>query len=370
MKSLVALAPLLTACTALLPANSICPPGQGPAVGATTAQPLASGENHPVAIAVLGGTMFWLDQGPPAQEVDEGSVVSREVCSGVQRVLARKQSRPTALVLNVADGHAYWVNGGRSNASGQLCRVAIDGSETDATCLLSGEARPSAIALDGGSVYFTDKGDLAADGTFVPGSGSLRRYDLASGAVTTVVDTLDAPTGVIAANGVVTWTSAGRGALVDIDGNGMPVPTFAPGSGAVERWQGGQRTVVGSALDSPVALASSPTHLYWIDRGVLRGTGRLHREDLVVTDGLDFPGGLAVDGTGSADQAFAAVTGAEDEDSEGRVSRLQLGVPEQQLASDQQLPKAIAVDHHLLYWVNYGHPPLTDGQVVVLSRTP
>src|SRR5207253_310386 len=156
---------------------------------------------------------------------DEGAVVARDLCSGTQRVLARnRQSRPAALALD--GGFLYWVNAGSANGSGELKRVATSGDDQDIRPLSAGERRPAAIAIQGGMIYFVDQGDLDGNGVFVPGTGALRRFDPATGLTTTLVDGLDAPGGVAASVGGVTWSAAGRGALVDIDGTGMRVKTF------------------------------------------------------------------------------------------------------------------------------------------------
>jgi hypothetical protein len=351
---------LLGGCTPLLPGDQLCPQGRGPVPGVSQPQTLGEGENHPVAIAVTGGTLFWLDQGPPNQTSDEGTVVSRDLCSGIQRVLVRgSQSRPGAMALD--GGFLYWVNVGRMNGTGELKRVAQNGDDQDVRPLSSPEKRPSAIAIDSGMVYFVNQGDLDPNGVFVPGTGSLRRYELSTGTVTTLVSGLDAPSGVAAAGGVVTWTASGRGALVAIDPPpAMPIPTFAEGTGSIERLRDGQREMIAGGLNAPVAVVMSATHTWWLDRGVRRGSGRLMREDATSATGLDFPGALAVDG----DDVYVAVTGAEDEMLEGHISRHRLGVPEQKLVSSQQLPRGIAVDKHLVYWVNFGRIVAPDGQVL------
>jgi hypothetical protein len=350
--SRLALCLLLGACTPLEPGDALCPPGQGPVVGSSDVQTLGEGENHPVALAVLGGTLFWLNEGPPLQEVDEGSVVSRDLCSGVQHVLARGLSRPQAMVLAPDEGHIYWVNSGRSNGNGSMCRVALDGDDQDVRCLVSGLRHPSAIAREGTTLYVAQKGDLAGDGTYVPGTGAITRFDGAAGSETVLVDGLDAPSGVAVLGGVVSWTAEGKGALVDIDRNGELHATVAEGTGSVEQLRGGARLALASGLDAPIAVAAGASHTYWVTRGVRRGTGGVFREDASIASGLDFPGALALDAGG--EPVHVAITGAADEEAEGHISVFTLGAPERSLASAQQLPRAIAVDRHLVYWVNFG----------------
>jgi hypothetical protein len=240
---------------------------------------------------------------------------------------------------------------------GSLMRVDVQGAMPEMQ-LSTGEKRPSAIAIDGGTIYFVNEGDIDATGVFVPGTGQLRKYE--NGQATTVVAGLDAPTGVAALKGVVMWSAAGQGALVDIDGLGVKVPTFAPGTGSIESWENGQRTVVAMGLNAPIAVAQTEQHTFWMERGVFRGTGNLLREDAMIASGLDFPGAFTVDG----DDLYTADTGAEDEIMEGKVLKHRLGLPDVQLATDQQLPRAITTDKHLLYWVNYGRLDTPDGQVL------
>jgi hypothetical protein len=348
---------VVAGCTSLQAENQLCPPGSpGPVPNVSQPQTLGEGENHPVAIAAVGATTLWLDQGPPTQTSDEGTVVARDLCSGKQTILVRqKQSRPSALVVD--QGLVYWVNAARDNGMGSLMKVDVQGAMPELQ-LSKGEKRPSAIAIDGGTIYFVNEGDIDATGVFVPGTGQLRKYE--NGQATTLVDGLDAPTGVAVRNGVVMWSAAGQGALVDIDGNGVKIPTFAEGTGSIEKLENGQRTVLAMGLNAPIAVAKTEQHNFWMERGVKRGTGKLSRDDTMIAGGLDFPGDFTVDG----DDFYTAETGSEDEIMEGKVFRDHLGVPEVQIAASQQLPRAITTDAHLLYWVNFGRLDTPDGQVL------
>jgi hypothetical protein len=347
---------ILAGCSSLDPQDQLCPAGSaGPVPNVSQPQTLGEGENHPVAIAVVGGTVFWLDQGPPTQTSDEGTVIARDLCTGKQTILNRqKQSRPSALVVD--QGFVYWVNAARDNGTGSLMKVDVNGAMPE-TQLAMGEKRPSAIAIDGDTIYFTNEGDIDSTGVFTPGTGQLRKYE--NGQVSTVVDGLDAPTGVAALDGAIVWSAAGQGALVDIDGNGVKIPTFAEGTGSVEAWQNG-RAVLAMGLNAPIAVVKNAQHTFWMERGVKRGTGKIWREDTMIASGLDFPGDFTVDG----DDLYTAETGSEDEIMEGKVFRHHLGSPDVQLASDQQLPKSITTDKHLIYWVNFGRLDTLDGQVL------
>src|SRR5262245_34480354 len=128
MKRAIALLVFVGGCTALQPGDEVCPMGSS---GPQRSQPqttLAEGENHPVAIAVVGGTLFWLNQGPPNQTSDEGEVVAQDLCSGMQTILVRnRQSRPSALAVD--GSFVYWVNMGSTNGAGELKRVATNGDD-------------------------------------------------------------------------------------------------------------------------------------------------------------------------------------------------------------------------------------------------
>jgi hypothetical protein len=138
-----------------------------------------------------------------------------------------------------------------------------------------------------------------------------------------------------------------------------------PASGAVQQIQGGVVTPLAEGQDDPIALAAFSDQLLWINRGVLRGVGALMQSGpsgiQTVRGGLDYPTALARDG----DQVYVSVTGAEDEVKEGRIVRIALGTPDLvDFAKAQQLPRGIAVDAHLVYWVDYGTSSSTDGTVI------
>jgi hypothetical protein len=352
MRALAAIL-FLVGCTPSQPSTAICPAGHGPVRGMPQPQVLADGKNHPNALLVDGGTVYFVDQGPPLQASAEGEIVALDVCSARQTLLASQQARPAGLVLE--GGTLYWAAAGLTDGAGQVCRLAPGGMPD---CFATGEARPAAVAVENGVVYWVNRGRVAADGTFVPGTGALRRFD---GASTTLVDTLDAPSAVAVRGGVVTWASEGRGMLVDLDGNGMLEPSFEKNSGAVERWAGGTRSVIVAQQDAPIALVVDAAHTWFVNRGQKRGAGALAREDGVLQGGFDFPGGLFVDGS----DAFIAVTGAEDEMQEGHIVRVRPGADPLDIAGAQQLPRAIAADRHLVYWVDFGRLDIPDGQLLV-----
>src|SRR5262249_43833660 len=155
------------------------------------------------------------------------------------------------------------------------------------------------------------KGDLDAQGVSVPGSGSIRRYDPARGQSETLVDKLDAPSALSVHDGVVLFATSGRGALIDIDPNDGKtelIATYTQNTGAIYQLDAtGQRQLIADKQDSPVAVSQDSSRIYWLNRGLFRGSGTVQRSDgMSVASGLDFPGGMFV----SDGAVFVAVTGA------------------------------------------------------------
>jgi hypothetical protein len=358
---LVALA-LVGACTPLLAGGDLCPPGRGPAP--LMDFPLAMAQNRPVAVTVRAGFIYWINQGPAG--TPEGEVKRVDLCSRtLPTALAASQPRPTALLV---DGEAiYWANEGLADGQGEVWRANLDGS--GASQLASAQDRPSALAVDASAIYWTSLGARDPQGFIIAGTGSVWRLDR-GGTLKRLVDRRDAPSAIAVRDGVVYFTEAGAGAIVDLNPAGppMPTPTVGKGSGTVQRIAtDGTLTALATGADDPVALTVDGDGVLWLDRGVFPGSGALWRSSAGATGsvrgGLDFPTAFVRDG----DAIYVSVTGAEDETREGRVARV--GLVAQDLvdfAVSQQLPRGVALDGNLVYWVDYGTPSTTDG--VVLAR--
>jgi hypothetical protein len=367
----------VASCTALRPEDELCPAGRGPIRGLPDPQVLASGENHPVALAVTGATLLWLDQGAPLQAAAEGSVVRLDYCTGNQQILARAQNRPSALALDATSRMLFWVNQGQTDGQGELWQVPIDGTERYATRLMMNEDHPTGVALDGTYVYWVNEGKRDSSGLSLPGGGSLRRMNLQDSRVETLAENLDAPSALVVAQGYVYVALAGTGAMVNIDPGGTePITevTFEVGSGSVIRVEaapGRQPSTVTSAQNYPFALSFSGGQLYILNHGVLRSTGQvvvaggLAGSGSVIADSLDFPTAMAVD----SGTIYVAATGRFDEVAEGHLLMEEtLTNVVTDVVGDQQLPRGIALDTHLVFWVNFGTLDTTDGDVRALFR--
>jgi hypothetical protein len=74
-------------------------------------------------------------------------------------VLADGQSGPSAIAVDGAN--VYWTNFN----GGQVMKCAIGGCSNNPTTLASGQNYPSGLAVDATSVYWTDQGTTGSDGT-------------------------------------------------------------------------------------------------------------------------------------------------------------------------------------------------------------
>src|SRR4029079_1801954 len=112
----------------------------------------------------------------------------------------------------------------------------------------------------GDQIYWANRGEVDATGITVPGTGTVRRLDPALAAPITVADSLDAPSAIAAASGILVWANAGRGALIDIDpadGKTELVATYEQDTGSLQRLDPGATApqLIAGGQDAPVAVA-------------------------------------------------------------------------------------------------------------------
>jgi sugar lactone lactonase YvrE len=115
--------------------------------GGGAATVLASAQQYPAEIAVLGATVYWLDS-PPLAGVD-GTLMKMPTTGGTPTTLA------TGLVLAgglaVSPQGIYWTNWG----SGTVMRLPLIGGTP---VKIGSGAMPQAIAVDATNVYWSDIG--------------------------------------------------------------------------------------------------------------------------------------------------------------------------------------------------------------------
>lgn len=134
----------------------------------------------PYRVAAAGDVVCWSYQGE--LQKSNGAVACRRAGEAAQ-VIAEQQSTPRAIALDVdasgAPQAVYWA----SFEGGAIWRAKISGAGFEAAeALFEGQALPSALAVDGEHVYWTNRGDGAvmrapkADGASpeVLASGQLR----------------------------------------------------------------------------------------------------------------------------------------------------------------------------------------------------
>jgi hypothetical protein len=173
-------------------------------------------------------------------------------------------------------------------AGGSILRFAPDGTQGT---LVQGLKKPSAVAILGDHVYWTDV-DV------------VQKAPLSGGAVTTVAANQDTPTGLAVAGGRVFWTNRGDGTIVSAALDGTELTTLASGqaqpnaiasNGTTVCWtnrgspfvdvslddgelvriatSGGTPTVLAASLNLPSAVALDATAVYWANWGSLVASG-------------------------------------------------------------------------------------------------
>ena len=192
-------------------------------------------------------------------------------------------------------------------------------------------AAPNSLAVDGKNAYWTDLSDFP--------NGKLNATPLDGGPATTLVGNLNGPQGVAVADGDVYWAEFGDGS----------VKRISLSTGAVTTLVAGQVGVLNVAADSQ--------NVYWTTETGSPTGGAIRYAPLTATgagpaavlvDGLDSPGGLAVE-----DNRVYWTDAAT-----GTVSALSLaGGTATMIAAGQSGPGSIAVSGGTAFWVT-GDPAI------------
>jgi len=310
--------PLVVAISAVVLAHSACSSSSPPACTDACFLILASGQSHPVGLAVDSSSVFWTNQTPP-------SLRKVSLCGGDSTEIAGPSTGPnngnaSAFgALAVRDPYVFWwavsttqeptpeglivdgsisamsanVNGGAAmysvGAGGGSGPITVGGIATNAdgayydseSALIAAPIPP--IASGGGAVVPTRgrAGGLATDDAYVYGTnltkpGSVDKAKTGGvaldGAFVTLATGQDGASGIAVDAESVYWTATGTGNVMSVPkGGGTPVTLAshqdAPASIAVNAsglyWTTGSGTVMRLASDggAPTTIASQQGEL-------------------------------------------------------------------------------------------------------------
>jgi hypothetical protein len=295
-------------------------------------------------------------------------------------VLASGQNHPYALAIDASN--VYWVNKGDdlSPNSGAVMQVATTGGSSPIP-LSTSECSPQGIAVDGASVYWSVFSDCHGTAS----SGEIRKIPIGGGSVTPVASGQDFPGPVARDASYVYWANGGiisPGVNYALKNGAQPFRTlhgFPPGAGGlavdannvyvtvsfmsinrVERIPFTNSSEIAIGNGAPGGLAIDGTSVYWADGG----NNAIHKASISAADtstatdvatNQSAPWGVAVDASG----IYWTNSG------NGTVLKLGPGdtVPAV-IAQSQSTPWAIATDATTIYWVNQ----VAAGTVVKLAK--
>jgi hypothetical protein len=201
---------------------------------------LASGQNA-VALAIDDSYVYWIDAPKRGATDATSNLMAAPKTGGTTMTIANQLPEVVALTV---DGATVYLA-----TDDAILAVAKDGSAPPAT-IAAAQAHPTAIAADGGLVYWTTTGPGGAAG------GAL--FSIAAGgtSVQTLATDLSYPTSVALDATRVYFTSlqTGQTGGVAEGGTVMSLPR-----------EGGERKTLGWGQGYPLFLAATPSALYWTD---------------------------------------------------------------------------------------------------------
>ena len=253
--------------------------------------------------------------------------------------IATDQAGPTAIALSATD--VFWIDEGNGDGvSGSIMKRSKSGGAV--TALTTAQPSPSALVVDGATVFFTNIGELGSLTDPKP-VGSVLAVPAAGGAVRTLATKQWSPRGLAVDAAFVYFGNPGV-----VEGKTTTVARVPKKGGAVKVMASGQR--------SPNGIATDATRLFWAaggscvaENGTMPSDGEILFAPLAkgapkaLASGLLCPESIALDDTsvyftGAPGDAIAAVDKA--------------GGPLRTLAGDQKGVRHLAVDDKFVYFAN------------------
>ncbi len=253
-------------------------------------------------------SLFWADAA--------GNIVADPVIGltgGAPAVLASGQIGPVGVVVN--GGTVYWANRG----DGTIMAVPVTGGAP--TVLASGQNNPAYVAVDNGTVYWADSSD-----------GTVMAVPVTGGTPTVVASGQPDPAYLAANGGFVYWVDRGIHMIMD-----------SPESG-------GLTASLVSDPGGPAYLAVDNSFVYWADSNtgqvMATRTAGLGGTPFALASGPGHPAYL----TANSGTVYWTDLGS------GAILKVTVndGIPSSPaaLASDSNGPAYVAVDNGTVYWID------------------
>jgi hypothetical protein len=184
--------------------------------------------------------------------VDYAGTVNQAPLGGGGPVLQLAGGRAHPIAIAVAGAYVYWIDYGTSSANtGSVNKVAIGADAGSITPLATGQNQPQDIATDGTNVYWTSRTN----------TGYVSKVSVSGGAVTVLAQNQGGPWAITVdqpnpdggtSEAFVYWTNYN-------DNNVVKVPTTNTGPSAP--------FILASQQNNPVAIAVDRVAVYWGNRG-------------------------------------------------------------------------------------------------------
>lgn len=323
--------------------------GQLPASpGVDTPLAVAANQDHPTSIAVAGGNIYWTSAG--VSDKTTGAVKRVPVSGGNITPLAQAQPFPKGLALDITGSKvngAYWAANGVVGA-GLIAGVDLSSSPAKPLSFdIPGLVSPEGIAVEGGSLFFTDFGGNAVYSLDL----TTKTSTLLAGPANSAPQS--AAYRVVADAARVYWTNeASPGAVVMVD-------RLDPAPVVIAQNQGTPRHLVLDGQPATAVFWTNFTTGEVMTAPILGGTPPAAGAPVALFTGQNKPYGIVVDG---ADLYWT-------NDGDGTVMKApKAGGTPKVIASGQNGPGAIAVDGTNVYWINEGSLTKADGAIMKMKK--